>query len=192
MGESLKLDGARTLTPNDTDITSNVSYPARVSGLPASSDTVPPNTIQYVYYSAQNVFNYNWYAVTAGAGTGALKDTDVLNSSICPKGWRLPSHYEEHWQTLLDTYAIARESSTAAPNAPLITFPFDFVYGENWMTSYWYNDRLTMATSTAAGSDSRWPTTYYTAYTLTTVSPSRVDTLNYHKQAGRQIRCFAR
>ena len=159
-----------------------------------ASSQLPYNEIQYVYYSAQNVYNYNWYAATAGAGTNTLKNVDVLNSSLCPKGWRLPSFYEEHWQDLLDTYNIARDSTTDAPNAPLLSFPFDFVYGMNWESSYWLDDYLGLATSTASEPDSRWPTSYYTNYQLNLNPPSRVDISlwGYHKQRGQQIRCLAR
>ena len=92
---NLKLGGSSsiTLTPSDSDVTTNWTLPAlTTSGSsyddpyvygPVTGDTGTGET-NYGYL-------YNWSAVTAGESTTSHNETagDASNS-ICPAGWRLP------------------------------------------------------------------------------------------------------
>ena len=92
---NLKLGGSSsiTLTPADSDVTTNWTLPAlttsgssyddpRVYG-PVAGDTGSGET-NYGYL-------YNWSAVTAGESrTSHDKTAGDASNSICPAGWRLP------------------------------------------------------------------------------------------------------
>ena len=106
---------AITLTPADSDVSANFAIPASAiqssgntswttanavriynnndtwiaptsSGNNATINTTgtPPSQSQYIGNY------YNWYTATAGTGTAAMASGNTT-SSICPKGWRLPT-----------------------------------------------------------------------------------------------------
>ena len=98
MTQNLRIAG-KTITPADSDVTSNYTIPASyISGF-SSYDT------SNAYVDNDGGF-YTWYTATAGTGTQALsirgQNTAV---SICPKGWRLPTgKYDGEFQTLYINY----------------------------------------------------------------------------------------
>lgn len=47
----------------------------------------------HIYIDENNGGYYSWYAATAGEG-GSTKESGNAQQSICPKGWRLPTHEE--------------------------------------------------------------------------------------------------
>ena len=71
----------------DSDVTSNFTVPNSASGT--------ANDAAYVYDSGKTDYGvyYSWYAATAGTGNTTLKNGTDAPSSICPKGWRLPTAY---------------------------------------------------------------------------------------------------
>lgn len=97
MTQNLALTGSRTLTSNDSDVTSNFELKSANTGtwctdnnatcinqsLHRLSDQSGSTGISYGGY-------YNWYTATAGTGTYE-KSSGNVSSSICPKGWRLPT-----------------------------------------------------------------------------------------------------
>ena len=86
MTQNLRIAG-KTLTPADSDVTSNYTIPASsISGF----DTYDTSN---AYVDNNDGGFYNWYTATAGTGTQALS-TQGQNTtvSICPKGWRLPTN----------------------------------------------------------------------------------------------------
>jgi uncharacterized protein (TIGR02145 family) len=104
MTSSLKIKN-KTLTPEDSDVTSN--FVLRDSG--DISEFIPDEntnskTVDVVYDNDGSVF-YSWHTATAGdsanaisfenpdeiQGNSMVESLKTLNSSICPKGWRLPS-----------------------------------------------------------------------------------------------------
>ena len=104
----------KTITPADSNVTSNYTIPASSINGFTSSDT------SNAYVDSYGGF-YNWYTATAGTGTTALS-TNGQNapSSICPKGWRLPTSgniYSE-FQTLYNNY---RSSSALRSNPVNLT-----------------------------------------------------------------------
>ena len=77
----------KTITPADSDVTSNYTIPASsISGFDPGAYEA-----SNAYVDSDGSF-YNWYTATAGTGTTALTTKDQNTTvSICPKGWRLPT-----------------------------------------------------------------------------------------------------
>ena len=75
----------KTITPADSNVTSNYTIPASsLSGF-ISYDT------SNAYVDSDGGF-YTWHAATAGTGTTAIAvQGQNAPASICPKGWRLPT-----------------------------------------------------------------------------------------------------
>ncbi len=95
MTSNLLLKGSRTLTSADSDVTSSYILPAPITSL-SSTDFSDSN-----YYVAQsyntssansgNTVYYSWTAATAGAGASSSLSSGNASTSICPRGWKLPS-----------------------------------------------------------------------------------------------------
>ena len=87
MTQNLRLQGSKTLTPIDSDVTSNYTLPA--------SDINGYNELNLyanqMYYAGDetNGAYYSWTAATAGTGTSSVTSGNAP-SSVCPKGWKLP------------------------------------------------------------------------------------------------------
>ena len=100
MTENLKISG-KTLTPADSNVLANYNLPASsTDGWCATNDSTCINTANVLNASDQasggdpthpeyGTF-YSWDAATAGTGTYSTASGDT-SSSICPKGWRLPT-----------------------------------------------------------------------------------------------------
>ena len=75
----------KTITPADSDVTSNFTIPiSSTNGYSISTiDTLNAFVNSYSGY-------YNWYTATAGTGTQSISSGNAT-ASICPKGWRLPT-----------------------------------------------------------------------------------------------------
>jgi len=84
MTQNLRIAG-KTLTPADSDVTTNYTIPASsISGFNAYDTS-------NAYVDSDGGF-YNWYTATAGTGTQSLStDGHDTTVSICPKGWKLPT-----------------------------------------------------------------------------------------------------
>ncbi len=102
MGQNMNLTN-KTITPADSNVASDYTIPAHsTSGWSISSST--SNKVYYANsngspssgdYSNNDTYRhgayYTWYAATAGTSTSATTQYAQAPSSICPKGWRLPS-----------------------------------------------------------------------------------------------------
>ena len=75
----------KTITPADSDVTSNYTIPA------SSINGFSSNNTSNAYVDNDGGL-YTWYTATAGTGTQSMS-TQGQNTtvSICPKGWRLPT-----------------------------------------------------------------------------------------------------
>ena len=75
----------KTITPADSDVTSNYTIPA------SSINGFSSNNTSNAYVDSDGGL-YTWYTATAGTGTQSMS-TQGQNTtvSICPKGWRLPT-----------------------------------------------------------------------------------------------------
>ena len=109
MTQNLRIAG-KTITPADSDVTSNYTIPASsISGF-SSFDT------SNAYVDSDGGF-YTWYTATAGTGTRAIS-TQGQNApaSICSKGWRLPTGGNSgEFQALYNNY----NSSSALRSNPV-------------------------------------------------------------------------
>ena len=87
----------KTLTPADSDVTSNYTIPASSRSDFNSYDT------SNAYVDSDGGF-YTWYTATAGTGTQSLSTQGYNTSvSICPKGWRLPTGGDNGEFKILDS-----------------------------------------------------------------------------------------
>ena len=90
MTQNLRLSGGRTLTPADSNVASNWSFP---SNSLTSGDS---------YTEARSLISsntsYGGYYNFCAASAGTVCSTDKQNSTydICPKGWRLPTSSEQN------------------------------------------------------------------------------------------------
>ena len=88
----------KTITPTDSDVTSNYTIPASSINGFSSNDT------SNAYVDSDDGF-YTWYTATAGTGTESMSSGNTP-VSICPKGWKLPTggNSNNEFQTLYDNY----------------------------------------------------------------------------------------
>jgi len=65
---------------------------------------------------------YNWYAATAESGKYTIVTSSIVDDSICPNGWRLPSNISSYksWPGLTSAYEI---SSNADGTKKLRSYP---------------------------------------------------------------------
>ena len=89
----------KTITPADSDVTTNFTIPASsISGFSSG-----PYDTSNAYVDSDGGF-YNWYTATAGTGTRSMSSGNTT-VSICPKGWRLPTiGYAGDFKILYDNY----------------------------------------------------------------------------------------
>ena len=162
----------KTITPADSDVTSNYTIPAfSLSGF-SSYDT------SNAYVDSDGGY-YTWYTATAGTGTQTLsaqgQNTTV---SICPKGWRLPTGgNNSEFQTFYDNY----NSSSALRSNPVNLTLSGLIhsnsrYSQGSLGYYW--------ASTVYSSD------YVYGLSLTTSGVNPTYSLN--KRLGVSVRCIAR
>ena len=171
MTQNLRIAG-KTLTPTDSDVTTNYTIPASsLSGFSAYDTS-------NAYVDNDGGF-YTWYTATAGTGTQALSTHNQSTTvSICPKGWRLPTGGGDgEFQTLYNNY----NSSSALRSNPVNFILFGYVLSSSRRDqgSYGYY----------------WSSTVYSssyAYSLFLGTSNVNPALNYYKNGGFSVRCIAR
>ena len=172
MTQNLRIAG-KTITPADSDVTTNYTIPASsISGFSAHDTS-------NAYVDSDGGF-YTWYTATAGTGTYALS-TQGQNTtvSICPKGWRLSTNGNSNseFQALYNNY---NSSSTLRSNPVNLTLS-GYVrsssrYGQGSNGYYW--------SSTVNSSDHA----YFLYLSALYVSPAGAN----NKGDGFSVRCIAR
>ncbi len=189
MQQNLRLqapEGGRNLTSADSDVTSDWLMPetlvaksgeTTVAGW-SSTGEVPSSA----YYNNPDYgVNYNWMAATAG---GAMANDEATNS-VCPRGWKLPTVFEETGSLQYLTSQITWASDIGW--ARLMALPYDF------RNSLWMNAD---GTSIDGGTDwgAWWSRTIYNGqiYTLAIVNNSSDLFFNVTEFAtGTPVRCVA-
>ena len=160
-----------TLTPDDTNISSNYTLPARGTyGTSYSGQYVWGNDTQCTSSSTTACAGYYSYAATT-AGTNPSSGAAV--SDICPKGWRLP--------TIAELTAL---SNTYTTGATLTASPFLGVYA-----GYYYNSSFRYGGSYGYYWSSTADNSF--AYRLHFDSSS-TDVDSAYKYIGYSIRCVAK
>ena len=162
----------KTLTPADSDVTSNYTIPASsLSGFNAYDTS-------NAYVDSDSGF-YTWYTATAGTGTVALatygQNTTV---SICPKGWRLPTSVNSgDFQTLYNNY----NSSFALRSSPA-----------NFTLSGWVNISSHKDRGSYGWYWSSTVSSNYGAHYLRLNASNVTPAFNTNKYNGSSVRCIAR
>ena len=90
MTQNLRLSGGRTLTPTDSNVSSNWSFP--INSL--TSDNTYTVARSAISDNTSYGGYYNYCAASAGAVCSSIATQDAAQD-ICPKGWRLPTHDEQ-------------------------------------------------------------------------------------------------
>ena len=116
-------DGTITLTSDDTDLADGTTF-TLPAGTATASTTVAAARLRLTNTSSttDNGVYYSWAAAVAST-TAYSTSGQVITSSICPKGWDLPSNAQ--WTTLSSKSAYsASNPTTADPSAFLINGGF--------------------------------------------------------------------
>lgn len=101
MTQNLRLSGGRTLTPSDSNVASNWSFPSTQLTGNSESYTEPQMTISDdISYGGY----YNFCAASAGTDCSDSNRADTIYD-ICPAGWGLPTYREI--KTITDTSYIS-------------------------------------------------------------------------------------
>jgi len=110
MTENLRIMN-KTITPTDSDVTSNYT-------IPASHASFGAYDVSMAYLDNTYGGYYNWYTATAGTGTQALSgDKQKALSSICPRGWRLPTGGSDgEFQALYNLYGTSSAMQSLPAN----------------------------------------------------------------------------
>ena len=177
MTQNLRIAG-KTITPADSNVTANYTIPASAANGFNTFD-VPRAYVDPTYGGY-----YNFYTVTAGVGKySSSTEGENITSSICPKGWRLPTSYrsDSDFHLLYNKY----NSSSRLLSAPV-----------NFTLSGLASNLSGSQTLNAVGSTGFYASsTVYNAndsYTLTlniiTVNPALK---NSYKINGFSVRCIA-
>ncbi|MBR3135139.1 hypothetical protein IKG54_01045 [Candidatus Saccharibacteria bacterium] len=155
MTDNLALDGTdkagnvRTLTPNDSNVTTNVTLaPNIIDGTVASSDAMQifsgstngivddsyATTTQTATDGTKMPYGnlYNFMAATAGQGTASFEGS--ATTSICPKGWSLPQYGNDFsWPNLFGKYGLPTGVTVnASAIAAVQTAPFYIPMNSNY------------------------------------------------------------
>ncbi len=169
MTTNLKLQN-KVLTSADSDVSSNFTVPASsVSGFNAQ-DT------NNAYVDSTYGGYYTFYTATAGTGGTSLTSGNAP-SSICPKGWRLPTGGSSgEFQTLYNNYNSA-SSMMGVPNFTLSgSVDGGSVYRQGSNGYYW---------SSTVNNANR-------AYYLYLVSSDVYPVVYNFRSNGYSVRCVAR
>ena len=186
-----KSNGSITLTPEDTDITTDFTLPASPSNYSATSDatnintpnnlnnhTIASHTVNGVTYTTSVASYYTYAAATADTSTYSKSSDSYVNTSICPKNWDLPT--ESQYLNLRTKGSITSASAAfASPNT--------FTYGgcRNGTNSF------SNETSYGYYWTSRNVSSTYAYWTNVSSSGLYSNTATYYKYYGAMIRCVA-
>ena len=170
----------KTITPADSDVTTNYTIPASsLSGF--SSSNYYANQVYYAN-NATNGAYYSWTAATAGTGTSSVTSGDAP-SSVCPKGWKLPPNSGNGSYTNFTSAAgitNSADGSNKIRSAPY-NFPYAGLVNYGSLSSVGSNGYYW--SRTAYSSNSAYHLYFDSAYVYPAYSSTR-----YH---GFSVRCVA-
>ena len=181
-------NGSATLTPADSDVAADFTVPASLHALSDGSfgAKVDLNTAQvydggyqHEQYKSSYGAYYNWNAATAGTGNSTVLGDDTnVRSSICPKGWTLPTSAD--YTKILN---IAGITNTSEGSAILQAPPYNYA-----TSGFLYNAKM----SEIGTGGKVWSSTGSSslAYFLS-FGNSGVSVLRGQRQGGVSVRCIA-
>ena len=174
MTQNLALGGDTpiTITSENSDVTADFTLPTHATSGFDSTDT------NLLYASSDSIKGnlYPFYTATAGTG-GSTLESGEAPSSICPKGWRLPTggYAQDKEFNKIFSYYPSSELMQGEPNFTL----FANISGR------WLNE----------GGGYYWSSTVLAdnvAYALYVGSSSVNSEISYGKMYGFSVRCVAR
>ena len=177
MTQNLRLVGSRTLTPADSNVTANFSLPASNTSFgttddPAGINIARVNDTGRADYGAY----YNWYTATASTGTYSMSSGNAT-SSVCPKGWRLPTGGANgEFQALYSAYNSNVSNFISATSAVLSGSWFESSAYYQGSNGYWWSST---AYDLTGG--------YYLSFSSSNIGPQSY----YFKRSGFSVRCVA-
>ena len=171
MTQNLNLGASTdiTLTPDDTDITSDFVLPASTTDFATSNST--ENYVLPKVLTDDTYGGYYSYAA-AIANTSSYSSTINIATSICPRNWDLPTRTQYN-----NLRTVTGNTTFAAVNAS----PYNFIYAgyRNGTSFSNQTNTIRLWTSTNYSSSQAYYTTAY-------------NTANYnYKRYGESIRCVA-
>ena len=191
MTQNLRLGGSSpiTLTPSDSDVPVNVTFPATSSTNAYDSSSfgtqLAPPFIDRA--NEPNSGYYSWRTAIAGEyGLSEKVPTGVASRSICPKGWRLPTAYtsDSDWTQLTNLYSSKlqlRDEAALVPSGYFVRNAERSLVGSNG--HYWSaNTRVNIATNMA----------YMIAGSFGNETSVSANSSDFDRAVGAAIRCIAR
>jgi uncharacterized protein (TIGR02145 family) len=177
MTQNLRLVGAKTLTPADSDVSANFTLPAERSWV---HDWYTP----YDGPTGSSVYGayYNIQAATAGT-VSTIVDGET-QSSVCPKGWKLPT--KDDFDNIISLYGITND---ATGQAIAMAAPLNFVKGGlhngGWLYHYQGQRGYYFSSTPASG-------TSVNHYSLNLVDASSIKVDSVDNSYGFTVRCISR
>ncbi len=178
-----------TLSNLDSDVSISFTMPKnQANGFTGTDNNA-------AYYGGNEVYGgyYSWYTATAGTGTAAMTSGEA-SSSICPKGWKLPTQAE--YTTLKHKGAAKRgiwDSDSVTSGYWIGASTDNATGGAFWPAAGGYiNDSVPDGVDTygyywsSTANDSSY------AYRLIFYNTSMPYLSGYNKYAGFSVRCVAR
>ena len=186
MVDNLRLPGGTTITSSDSDVTSDYTLPS------SSTSGFNSDTGQFMYDNPNNTNGYDssYYSwLVAVAKTSSPSSTQYYNvpTSICPKGWHLPSAYGASSQAGQSSSSVNGQfgESLYRHRSTVSTFntAFNSVFAGRYSNSSFSN----------GGSNGRWWSSTVrgstSAYSLN-ASSSNVNPSNFNsRRVGYSVRC---
>lgn len=202
MLNNLRLGGSSsiTLTPGDSDVTSNFTLPAIIMSGTSNSYDLPRTYGAVPGDSGSDATNYgylyNWPAATAGASrtTNPAGSGSTL-SSICPRGWRLPTGASSgsNFAQLDIAFGGTGNHAVGGPSIPRWQpgGAFQGVFSGYWNMSGGYTltglSGYLWSSSAHATDADRAHYTYTGDSASSQVNPGND---NYYRSVGMAVRCF--
>ena len=186
MIDNLRLPGGTTITSSDSDVTSNYTLPS------SSTSGFDSDTGQFMYDNPNNTNGYDssYYSwLVAVAKTSSPSSTQYYNvpTSICPKGWHLPSAYgassqagqssssvNGQFRNLYTAYSSTVSTFNTGFNSVFAGLYYSSSFYSGGSRGYWWSS--TVSSSAYA---------YYLYALSSNVNPSYYD----NRRNGRSIRC---
>ena len=175
MTENLRIIG-KDITPSDSDVSEDFSIPTSALWTDTSGNT------NHAYYDPEYGGYYTLH--TASAGTGNIFQ-GTIPSSICPKGWKMPSGGSgSELPALLNAYNVSNNSDGAKI---LMSEPLNFAL------SGYVNYSNGSLTGQGIYGYYRTSTVYWSASTFHLKIMNNTATTSHDYQGyGYSIRCLAR
>lgn len=138
MTQNLRLSGDRTLTPADSNVASNWSFPN--NSLSSSGTNYVGNTYTTAGYAIDSIYGgyYNYCAASAGTVCGGASTAQDAIYDICPAGWRLPTRTEVN--TITGTSYVSAFSPVLSGAYYGGSLSNTGSYGRSWSATADYNN----------------------------------------------------